>query len=770
MSNKTPQDLSDEQLEVLEAFARALGQEAHVLRQRPDLLWQQLYNRLQWVEEPAVKEAIQPEFIRRTTHPPRPWAHNLIRPRESRAIVMTLIGHTGGVNSAAYSPDGKRIVSASDDKTLKIWDAKAGKELLTLKGHIDSVNSVMFSLDGKRIVSGSNDGTIKIWDVATGNKMLTLTGHTGPVKACVFSSDGKQVISASEDGTIKIWNAKTGKEAHTIVTNHLHGVMACAISPDGKIVVSAGYWTLTIWDIESGEMLDTISGFEKSVRACAFSPDGGRIVSTGFDPALKIRESKTRHMTMEISTEHSLPVNACVYSPDGRSIASGSDDGRIKLWDVATGNEMLSLSSHTGPINACAFSPDGNRLVSASKDGTLKIWDVSVIAETNESHQRCGIVLNSLEDTETRVPFEHHTSVKACTFSPDGKRVFSGSDDGIFVWDAETGMKIEMVWVRKVDPWLEPIACAFSPNGKGIAIGEWDGSLYIWTEINGLFSKNQPCRLVLPYHPKHKKAGTSKKRVTACAFSSDGRKIVSGSEDGTLTMWTSIPQTLAHKLLYLLIYFMWDKRLRWRALSFPGHQTEVTTCAISPNGRRIISSGWDFKLWDVKSRKEMLTLTGSRGTKTPCAFSLDGGKIACVSETTIKILDGETGAELRTLPGHNGTVLKTFAFSPSGKTIASAGWKSIKIWDIESGRELHTFIDQKDEVCSIAFSPKGEKIVLASKDNTIKICNAETGEEILDYVAQGPLSCCAFSPRGDMVCCGDEGGNVYLLRLFGLDG
>jgi len=215
MSNKTPQDLSDEQLEVLEAFARALGQEAHVLRQRPDLLWQQLYNRLQWVEEPAVKEAIQPEFIRRTTHPPRPWAHNLIRPRESRAIVMTLIGHTGGVNSVAYSPDGKRIVSASDDKTIKIWDATTGEELKTLAGHDGPVYSATFSPDGKRIVSASADETLKLWDAETGEELRTLSVQTSHVPVA-FSPDGKRIVSGSSDNTLKIWDVETGKELQTL--------------------------------------------------------------------------------------------------------------------------------------------------------------------------------------------------------------------------------------------------------------------------------------------------------------------------------------------------------------------------------------------------------------------------------------------------------------------------------------------------------------------------------------------------------------------------
>src|SRR5450759_1000680 len=161
----------------LGAFSRALGREAHVLIKQPDLLWQQLYNRLQW-EGPPLAGRLSTERERRSRPGAHPWIHRYSRLRESEALVRTLTGHGASVTACAVSPDGTWIVSASGDKTLKIWDAATGRELHTLTGHTKSVRACAVSPDGTWIVSASSDKTLKIWDVATGTERTTLTGHT----------------------------------------------------------------------------------------------------------------------------------------------------------------------------------------------------------------------------------------------------------------------------------------------------------------------------------------------------------------------------------------------------------------------------------------------------------------------------------------------------------------------------------------------------------------------------------------------------------------
>jgi hypothetical protein len=157
----------------LEAFARALRREAHNLRQRPDLLWQQMYNRLQWEDEP-LPGVLAPELDRRTAPGAAPWLRTRARFRESEALIRTLTGHTGTVRACAISPDSSFIVSASNDDTLKIWDAATGKERLTLTGHTDEVPACAISPDSSFVVSASGDNTLKIWDAATGKERGTL--------------------------------------------------------------------------------------------------------------------------------------------------------------------------------------------------------------------------------------------------------------------------------------------------------------------------------------------------------------------------------------------------------------------------------------------------------------------------------------------------------------------------------------------------------------------------------------------------------------------
>jgi WD40 repeat protein len=236
----------------LEAFARALRREEHNLHQRPDLLWQQLYNRLQWEDEP-LPQVLAPELDRRSAPGAAPWLRTRTRLRESEALIRTLTGHTRMVLACAISPDCSFVVSASSDKTLKVWDAATGKERVTLTGHTDTVLACAISPDCSFIVSASDDKTLKIWDAATGKERVTLTGHTGTVRTCAISPDCSFVVSASSDKTLKVWDAATGKERVTL-TGHTDTVLACAISPDCSFIVSASNdKTLKIWDAATGK-------------------------------------------------------------------------------------------------------------------------------------------------------------------------------------------------------------------------------------------------------------------------------------------------------------------------------------------------------------------------------------------------------------------------------------------------------------------------------------------------------------------------------------
>jgi WD40 repeat protein len=243
---------------------------------------------------------------------------------------FALGGHDGSVSSAAFSPDGSRIVTASEDKTARIWDAASAKEIAVLRG-LFSVSSAAFSPDGSRIVTTSRDQTARIWNAARGEEIAVLRGHNGWVNSAAFSPDGSRIVTASEDRTARIWDAASAKEI-AVLEGHNFSVFSAAFSPDGKRIVTAGGGTARIWDAASRKEIAVLRGHD-GVQSAAFSPDGKRIITAG--------------------------------------------DQTARIWDAASAKEIAVLRGHDANayVSSAAFSPDGSRIVTASEDRTARIWD-----------------------------------------------------------------------------------------------------------------------------------------------------------------------------------------------------------------------------------------------------------------------------------------------------------------------------------------------------------------------------------------------------------
>jgi WD40 repeat protein len=486
--------------------------------------------------------------------------------------VQVMEGHISDVSSVAYSPDGAHIVSGSDDKTVRVWDAQTGKLLAVLEGHSGSLNSVAFSPDGAHIVSGSYDKTVRVWDAQKGQELAVLQGHSSWVRSVAFSPDGAHIVSGSDDKTVWVWDAQTGKEL-AVLEGHSGWVQSVAFSPDGAHIVSGSNdKTVRVWDAQTGRELAVLKGHNDAVLSVAFSPDGAHIVSGSCDETVRVWDAQTGK-ELAVLKGHRGMVLSVAFSPDGAHIVSGSEDQTVRVWDAQTGKELAVLEGHSSWVLSVAFSPDGAHIVSVSNDKTVRVWDAQ-------------------RGKELAVLQGHSGDVRSVAFSPDGAHIVSGSDDQtVRVWDAQTGKELAVLKGHSG----VVLSVVFSPDGAHIVSASDDNTVRVWDAQTGKELA------VLQGHSGW---------VQSVAFSPDGAHIVSGSNDKTVRVW--------------------DAQTGKELAVLQGHGEWVNSVAFSPDGAHIVSGSDDqtVRVWDAQTGKELAVLQGHSDAVRSVAFSPDGAHIS----------------------------------------------------------------------------------------------------------------------------------------------
>ncbi len=661
-----------------------------------------------------------------------------------------VFSHTRPILWATLTTDGRRVATASEDGTARVWDLVGGEAVTPILAHDGPVLRVEFRGDGGRLVTASADGTVRIWDLEGGRtRKARQMLHGTPVRIALFSPDGRQIVSGGFDGTIRVWDAEDGAP---IGLPHRLGssLLDLAFSPDGtRIATGTTEGRAEIWQLEV-DRLRRLALLPHGGPVCrvAFSPDGIRIATACQDGTARVWDGRTGD-PLTAPLEHTLnqSVSDVAFSPDGTRIATACQDGTARVWDARTGRLIefkQSAIGHAIGVNEASFSPEGARVVTAGCDGTARIWD-------------------AISGEPLSPPLYHGGSVLHARFTPDGYQVLTvGSDSTARLWDV-THIGGSAVVVEDGGGIAH---AAFDPAGRRFATAGGDGIARVWDAATG-----EPVTPPM----RHRRA------VNRVTFSPDGLRLASASADGTARVWDAasgrfVTYALPHDGPVLDVIFspdgtrlatasgdgharIWDVDTGQATLPPFPHPKEVVRVAFSPDGRWLASASADgtARVWDAVAGQAVLPPLEAGAPVSSVAFRPDGRVLltACsdsgFAELFAQQWELSTGRRIDP-PLRHGDGVSWAGYSPDGRRIATASEdRTARIWDAATGKPLTRPLTHEDRVVAAAFSSDGRRIATSSLDGTARVWDTITGEPLSPpflHRARIAVGTVAFQPEG----------------------
>ena len=540
-----------------------------------------------------------------------------------------------GLRAVVFAPDGRTLAAACDDGCIRIWQWPSGRLARVLNAHERFVLCIAFAPDGKSLASGGEEGDVKLWNVETGKEIRQFPAFRESVFGVVFCTNGHTLAAASYDRTICLWNVATGNEERRF--SHEAMIFRVALGPDGKTLAVSERTFLQVQELDTGkEIWRARAAAGDSFRSLAYSPDGKTVASGSESGELGLRAAPSGKEVRRITLRQ--PVDAVAFSPDGTRIASGGDL-MARLWDVATGKEIVSYPTHDGDVHSFAFSPDEKKMAATSDDGILRLWDV---ATGNELHE---------------FPLGRRGLIGPVAISRDGRVVtwatstWDGKEGTVRSWEVESGKSVSRV-VLDAPEALRP--ASFAPDTTMIAGAGEKGVLTLL---------DTPSGKVL-----HRKSTGNPGRICAVEFSPDGKQVATSGNGGVVEIW--------------------ETRTLQPVRQFSASRDTILSLAFSPDGREICTGGADavLRLWTAATGKERWH-SSDRPNPDACfirtvAFSADGRKVAWGGDDqTVRVWDVSEGRELGQFHGHQDGITRVL-FSPSSRYLASgSGDGTILIWD-----------------------------------------------------------------------------------------
>lgn len=577
-------------------------------------------------------------------------------------------------------------------------------------------------------MSGSDDSTIRIWDAETGVLALApLKGHCGAVTSVKFSPDSTRVVSGSKDSMIRVWCVQTGAEICAPLQDHTGGVTTISYSTHGQMLVSGSEdATVRIWAEKKGTWGGVpLEGHGGPVTAVAFSPENSFVVSSSYDRTIRVWDVKScaAIMTSGPMDVYGSFMTFIALSPDCKRVALGLDNSKIGVWD--TGRDVTMRSSfvgHADTVTAVSFSLDGTRIVSGSEDWKIRFWVDKPIGDRGQSVTVPGI------------PFRGHTAaITSVQFSPCGDRVVSGSCDWtVRLWDARSC--VEMLSPPHAKPVIKCVA--FSPDGTLIVSA---------TDRYEITIRNSKTGATVAYAYLYNRL-QNRDRISSVTFSQDS-KLVAFTQSTLIYILdakdcTPVSKPLVgHTSLVTSAKFLPDgniisgsndRMIRvWNINSgetisvLQAHTGSILSISLSSDGSRMVSGSEDktIRVWNVQSRRSICTLEGHTDKILTVVISSDGQHVASMSEDmTVRIWDIDSAKERTIFPLEG--VEHVFGFSPDVKFIAVSSERgcSIHVWDMDTRLEVCSPLEgHTRSISCIAFPQNGRHIVSCSYDRTIRI-------------------------------------------------